>query len=103
MKKNLLQYQKYILILKGLLLESIELANRCTYSFVHMHLNLYSSTKSTLQQVISKCEKSCIILVEDYGLKLCEGVKCAVDEFCVVQNVSICYLTTGQAIVTVRG
>lgn len=69
------------------------------YAFVHIHLNLYTSTKNALEYIFDKLTLGGIILIEDYGLSQCLGVKKATDEYVQSQGNTVIHLPTGQAIV----
>lgn len=50
-------------------------------SFVHIDFDLYKSTIDALEYCYPKMTKSGIILVDDYGVLACQGVRKAVDDF----------------------
>ena len=50
-------------------------------AFVHIDFDLYQSTIDALHYCYTKMTKSGIILVDDYGVLACQGVKKAVDDF----------------------
>lgn len=68
------------------------------WCFVHIHLNLYESTREALEEVYKRTRGG-VAVVEDYGLKSCKGVKKAVDEFCERKHVRFVYLPTGQGVI----
>ncbi len=69
------------------------------FCFAHIHLNLYESTKNALLWLSGHMEDDGLVIIEDYGIRDCKGVKKAVDEFKEKGNIDLVYLTTGQAVV----
>lgn len=69
------------------------------FCFVHIHLNLYESTKDALLWLQGRMSAQGIIIVEDYGISNCKGVRQAVDEQMKMGTLKIIYLPTGQAII----
>lgn len=69
------------------------------YSFAHIHLNLYESTFGALEYIYDKMNTGGIILVEDYGLVKCAGVKLAVDNFMQSKNLNVIHLPTSQGMI----
>lgn len=97
--KNKFSIYNNVHFFKGLLPDTIpdDLGELC---FAHIHLNLYNSTLKTLESIYEKIALNGIILIEDYGLKQCKGVKKAVDQFLKSksQNRNLVYLPTCQAV-----
>lgn len=58
-----------------------EIPNEVKFSFVHIDFDLYQSTIDGLEYSYSKISPSGIILIDDYGVLACPGVKKAVDDF----------------------
>lgn len=69
------------------------------YCFAHIHLNLYQSTMDALEYLRPRICKRGIILIEDYGVKGCVGVRTATDEFCAKYELQSLYLGTGQLMI----
>ncbi len=51
------------------------------YSFVHIDVDLYQSTLECLGFFYSRLVSGAALVVDDYGMSSCPGVKVAVDEF----------------------
>ncbi len=58
-----------------------KLTNDVVFSFVHIDFDLYQSTIDGLEYCYNRMASSGIILVDDYGVLACPGVKKAVDDF----------------------
>ena len=84
---------------KGLLPQSINSEDFKELCFAHLHLNLYEGTKGTLDYIFRKMTEKGIILIEDYGIIECSGVRKAVDEFCIQNNTKLIYLPTCQGVI----
>ena len=77
--KNYLRQYKKILFYKGMFPKTAKDLKKTTFSFVHLDVDLYKSTKDALQFMYPKMSKGGMILIHDY---ICfKGVKKAVDEF----------------------
>lgn len=87
---------------KGFIPDTLHVLDGKKICFCHIHLNLYQSTKSALEKIFPKMAESGIILIEDYGLEACAGVKKAADEFAKSQGVHMIWLPTGQGMM-IRG
>lgn len=70
--------------------------------FAHVDLDVYGPTLATLEYVQWNSALHChsIVIVDDYGLETCPGVKQAVDEFVYKypDKWTLIYLPTGQAL-----
>lgn len=64
---------------KGLFPKTAEPIEHRRFSFVHLDVNLYSSTLDSLKYLYPRMNRGGIILCHDYGVY--DGVKRAVDEF----------------------
>lgn len=73
------------------------------FCFLHVHLNLYQSTRDTLEGLYDSVVGGGVILIEDYGLNTCRGVKKATDEFLATKNNVVIHLPTGQGLIFKRG
>ena len=69
------------------------------YSFVHIHLNLYESTLCALEYIYEKMSVGGVVMIEDYGLVKCAGVKLAVDNFVEKNNIHVIHLPTSQGMI----
>ena len=101
-KNKLSAFSGNCLLVQGLIPDSLKMISRKEkYCFAHVHLNLYQSTVDALEYLRTRvCEKG-IILVEDYGVKSCVGVRSAVDEFCTKNELQFLLLGTGQLVIFV--
>ena len=70
-----------------------------SFSFLHIHLNLYQSTQDALVNLFPCLTRGGIVLIEDYGLHTCAGAKSAADEFFANGRNRIIHLPTGQGVV----
>lgn len=68
-------------------------------AFAHIDLDVYLPTKAALEFTLSNIGWGAVIIVDDYGLESCPGVKQAVDEFVEEQDVTSIYLPTGQVVI----
>jgi len=100
-KKYLSQFG-FIEYISGYIPNSLDVIKEEVFSFVHIHLNLYESTKNGLEFAYDRLVDYGIILIEDYGLISCEGSKKATDEFAHNNNLEVIYLPTGQGIIFKR-
>lgn len=69
------------------------------FCFAHIHLNLYESTRSALSWLKNRMIDTGTIIIEDYGISDCKGVRRAVDELAEEGFIDRIYLPTGQAII----
>ncbi len=93
-------YQKTETVV-GFIPDSLQLLENKKFCFAHIHLNLYQSTMDALLWLRNKINHSGVIIIEDYGIANCEGVRKAVDEFALENRKNIIYLPTGQAIIEI--
>ena len=97
--ENYLKDFSFIKYIKGFIPKSLDLISDNKFSVCHLHLNLYQSTKNALDFVYDRILSGGVIIVEDYGLNKCLGVKKAVDEFCLDNSCTVINLTTGQGVI----
>jgi hypothetical protein len=64
---------------KGLFPETAHPVNNCRFSFVHLDVDLYESTRSSLEYFYPRMPPGAVILSHDYVTA--EGVRAAFDEF----------------------
>lgn len=67
-----------------------------TFCFVHLDMDIYQSTMDGLQFFWPKMVEQGVIMLDDYHNDHCPGVKKAVDEFCAVNGVGVCFLPEGR-------
>jgi O-methyltransferase len=97
--RNYLSKFSFITYIKGYIPETLAEISDKKFSFVHLHLNLYQSNKDSMEFLYTRVSNGGIILIEDYGLVSCKGVKKAIDEFCNNQKINVVHLTTGQGVI----
>jgi hypothetical protein len=93
---HLSEFESLLVYKAGLIPDTFEGLESETFSFLHIHLNLYQSTHDALAYLFPRLRHGGIVVIEDYGLRLCAGVKSAADEFFPRTNSRIIHLPTGQ-------
>ena len=84
-------------VFKGMIPQTFRAIAAPPFSFVHIDVDIYSSTRDCLRFFHAKMASGGIIVVDDYGAPECAGARKAVDEFS--ESVSrMVLLTTGQAV-----
>jgi O-methyltransferase len=66
---------------QGLIPDSLEVVRDCTFSFVHIDLDIYSAIMSACEFFYPRMLAGGILLFDDYGYPSCPGAHAAVDEF----------------------
>lgn len=92
-------FEEILVFRPGFIPDSLTGLEEERFCFLHLHLNLYSSTKDALEGLYAKITCGGIVLVEDYGLITCAGVKKATDEFFADKPCGVIHIPTGQGIV----
>ncbi len=69
------------------------------FCFAHVHLNLYKSTIDALEYLFTRISEKGIIVIEDYGIKGCAGVRAAADEFCKKHDLQPVFLGSEQLVI----
>ncbi len=83
----------------GFIPETLKQVEDERFSFVHLDLNFYESTRESLRFFCTHLSPGGVIIVDDYGFKLYEDhVKRAVDEFCEESGLEMFSLGTGQCL-----
>ena len=77
-KRIILKKYRNVFFYKGLFPETAQLVKNKLFSFVHLDVDLYKSTKSCLEFFYPRINKGGIIISHDFGLR---GVRKAFDEF----------------------
>jgi hypothetical protein len=101
-RKHLKDLPIRINIIPGLLPESLKANKPEPLCFAHLHLNLYQSTSETLAALWNLLNPQGMVLVEDYGIRNCDGVLKATEEFCSSKSLARLILPTGQALILKR-
>jgi len=91
-------FDSFLEFRKGLIPESCKGLEKNIFCFLHVHLNLYESTHCALDFFYPRMSNFGLVLIEDYGLESCGGVRLAVDEFCKDRSIPFIRLTSGQAL-----
>tara|TARA_B110000438_G_C15698159_1_gene599842 strand:- start:224 stop:949 length:726 start_codon:yes stop_codon:yes gene_type:complete len=76
-----------------------ELSQQLVFSFVHLDTDLYEGTIDGCRFFFDRMVKGGVLLVDDYGLLSCQGVKQAIDEFFFPRNEQPIYLPSGQCFI----
>lgn len=85
---------------EGFIPDSLEnIKQQTKFCFAHIHLNLYESTRSALLWLKDRMSDMGIVIIEDYGISGCKGVRKAVHKLTEEGFIDCIYLPTGQAIV----
>jgi O-methyltransferase len=95
---NLLTGYNYNLI-QGLFQERFKQFPDWCFSFAHIDVDLYQSTKECCEYIYPRMQRTGIMLFDDYGFDTCLGAKKAVDEFFADKGEKPIILPTGQAFV----
>lgn len=85
-------------IIKGILPFSFNIDNNLI-SFAHIDLDVYQPTYETIKLIYENTNEKGIIIIDDYGMASCPGVKKAVDEFLCEYNIDGIYLPTTQMVI----
>ncbi|WP_417333256.1 TylF/MycF/NovP-related O-methyltransferase [Halarcobacter sp.] len=97
--KDYLMHFNNLSFIKGFIPKTFEKIKNQNFCFCHIHLNLYQSTIDALNFIFEKMVSGGIILIEDYGLEACAGVRKACDEFSKIKNFHMIWLPTGQGLI----
>lgn len=94
-------YPENIIIKKGFFPETA-LDVEDIFCYVHLDMDIYQSTVDGLEFFWPKMVERGIIMIDDYYNDHCPGVKKAVDEFCSVNGIGVCFLPEyrGTAVLT---
>jgi len=69
------------------------------FSFVHVDVDIYQSARDCCEFFYSRLISGGTMLFDDYGFRICPGVRSAVDEYFVDKPDKIVYLFGGQCFV----
>ena len=72
------------------------------YQLVHVDCDIYQATKDACAYFYPRLEAGGILLIDDYGLLTCPGVRNAADEYFADQDAKPIYISSAQAIVVKR-
>lgn len=94
---NVEEYINDAIMIKGTIPYSLnKFRHHQGYSFCHIDLDVYRPTHQALYHAYENLLPGGIIIVDDYGMETCKGVKTAVDEFILGNKI---YLPTGQMVI----
>ncbi|MEI9934809.1 MAG: TylF/MycF/NovP-related O-methyltransferase [Ferruginibacter sp.] len=99
--KGYLAKYKDVFFYKGYFPSSTEGTDcpKLKYSFVNLDVDIYESTKSSLEFFYDRINKGGMILSHDYGAISCPGVKKAFDEFFIDKPETVIELWDSQCLV----
>lgn len=95
---TIFDYIKGAKIVKGELPNSFDVGDN-KIAFAHIDLDVYYPTLKTLELIWNRMCIDGIIIIDDYGMATCPGVKKAVDEFIYDSKIKNVYLPTTQMII----
>lgn len=90
---------KNIKFYKGWIPERFSNVASKNFSLVHIDVDLYEPTKSSLEYFYPKMQKGGIIICDDYGSTSCPGAKLACDEFIADKEEDLIFITTSQCFI----
>ncbi len=79
-KRNLSEFSD-IVFYKGWIPDRFEDCDANPFSFVHADVDLYESTKDSIEFFYGRISPGGVLLCDDYGFTICPGATKAVDEF----------------------
>ncbi len=89
-------------LVKGWIPESLDTVRDEVFRFVHIDVDLHSSTSDSLAFFYPRMVDGGIMLFDDYGTDTCLGARAAVDEFFAGTPESVLELPSGQGFVICR-
>lgn len=87
-----MKYPENCVIRKGFFPDTAEKIDD-VFAMVSLDVDIYQTTKDGLEFFYPRMQKSGIIMIHDYNNSNCVGVKKAVDEFAVKENIGVVCLT----------
>lgn len=94
--------EKEFIFVKGFFpqsLSTIDIPDDKKFSFMHLDMDLHTSTIDALNHFYTKMVKGGIIIFDDYGVLACQGLKHAVDNFFKDKPEHPIPLLTGQGLI----
>jgi O-methyltransferase len=73
------------------------------YRFVHIDVDLYDPTRSSLEYFYPRLNPGGVIVCDDYAHLHWPGARKALDEYCQPRGIPVLGLTTGQGVIIKRG
>ena len=99
LKNNLIQFSGKYSLIQGWIPKAFEQVKSEKVRFLHLDLDLYEPTFSSLEFFFPLIETGGIIVCDDYGFDSCPGARQAIDEFFAVAKHEVIELPTGQCFV----
>lgn len=96
---RLKEFNLFTIFAPGFIPDTLMPYSKKTILFAHIHLNLYQSTLDALYAIFPQVYVGSVLLIKDYGLLSCAGVKQAADEFCDAAGVHLLHLPSGQGVI----
>lgn len=88
-----------VMFYKGLFPDTADSIKDKYFCFVHIDVDIYQSALDCLEFFYKRLIKGAIMIFDDYGFAGSEGLKKAVDEFSLENDISPIYLPTGQGLI----
>ena len=79
-RRNLREFQN-VRYYKGWIPDRFAEVAGCTFSFVHVDVDLYEPTRQSIQFFYDRLNPGAIFVCDDYGFLTCPGATSAIDEF----------------------
>jgi len=97
--KNLTGFSEQCLFYKGWIPTRFSEVIGNRFKLVHIDVDLYAPTKSSLEFFYSRMEPGGLIICDDYGSELCPGAKLAMDDFFSDKPESVVHLSSGTGFI----
>jgi hypothetical protein len=96
---NLRAHAGRLTLLPGWIPERFDAVRECTFSLVHIDVDLHDPTLASLEFFYPRMGRGGIIVCDDYGSDSCPGARTAMDTFFAGRPEAIIHLTAGQGVV----
>jgi len=97
-RTNLAAFEGRFTLLKGWVPERFADVSEKRFSLVHIDLDLYEPTKSSVEFFWPRLSRGGLIVCDDYGSRRCPGARQAMDEFAEGARLRVAELTTMQGL-----
>lgn len=98
---NLAEFARLTVLHQGWIPQCFAEAADCSFSFVHIDVDLYDPTRAALEFFAPRMTADGIIVCDDYGFETCPGARRAMDEWACARSIPVVHLPTGQGVVFV--